>query len=42
MGMVSMGILVLMILSPMINAFVERCSVRELGGYLIVFYFSVQ
>lgn len=30
--------LVLMILSPMINAFVGKCSVRELGGYLIVFY----
>lgn len=30
--------LILMILSPIINAFVEKCSVRELGRYLIVFY----
>lgn len=30
--------LVLMILSPVINTFVEKCSVRELGRYLIVFY----
>lgn len=30
--------LVLMILSPVVNAFVEKCSVRELGRYLIVFY----
>lgn len=30
--------LVLMILSPVINIFVEKCSVRELGRYLIVFY----
>lgn len=30
--------IVLMILSPVINAFVEKCSVRELGRYLIVFY----
>lgn len=30
--------LVLMILSPVINAFVEKCSVWELGKYLIIFY----
>lgn len=30
--------LVLMILSPMINAFVEKCSAHELGRYIIVFY----
>lgn len=30
--------LVLMILSPVLNTFVERCSAKELGTYIIVFY----
>lgn len=30
--------LVLMILSPLINAFVEKCSAHELGSYIILFY----
>lgn len=30
--------LILMVLSPVINAFVEKCSVSELGRYVIVFY----
>lgn len=30
--------LVLMVLSPIINAFVEKCNVHQLGKYIIVFY----
>lgn len=30
--------IILMILSPMINAFIEKCGTHELGRYIIVFY----